>query len=164
MSSNKTTCLQVSLQQASSSSCCIAQNIETNVDLAQSFLFYSPNTDTFTADRCGKTYCQGCTMPATVLQQSGLLRTQWDFMPNFTVCTHTGIKVPRSHPQLDWKTSEMSFHYPSNVKKSYCTRNTNSQQFIFLGLRGVFKVKITSSVGQRFILQTRSIGSKQRLQ
>lgn len=95
-----------------------------------------------------KQYHQGCTVPATILQRSGLLRTQWDFMPNFRVCTHIGIKVQRSHSQLHWRTSTISFRCPSNIKESCCTWNKNSQQFIFLGLHGVFNVKITSSVGQ----------------
>lgn len=104
---------------------------------------------------------QSCTVPATVLQWSGILRTQWEFMPNFRFCTCIGTKVHRSHSQLHQINPKVSFHSSNNIKEPCCTWNKNSQQYIFLGLHSVFNVKITSSVGQRFILQTRSIGSKQ---
>lgn len=144
----ETTWLYISVQQVTQSICCVAQNIERNVNLTQSFLFYSSNRNTVTANRCRKTESPELYSTWNSTAAKWITGNTKDFVQTLKLSACVRTEIQRSHSYFPWSAFKISFHSPSDIKASCCTQNKNFQQFIFLGLHGIFNVKITSSVRQ----------------
>lgn len=71
--------------------------MKTNVDLSQSFLFYSSNTNTFTADRHRKTGSPELYSTWNYIAAKWITENTKDFVLSFRVSTCVRTKVQRSH-------------------------------------------------------------------